>query len=103
MLDLSITMTFAENKIHVSIKYVCCRTSLPKTLGFDPLFGFFDENDNFNEMNNTGRIKVVPKLFDNGNFDGLHLHLKSEEILTQAPQKYPILSQVPKDLELLQS
>ena len=73
------------------------------TLGFDPLFGFFDENDNFNEMNNSGRIKIAPKLFDNGNLDGLHLHLKSEEILTQAPQKYPILSQVPKDLELLQS
>ena len=45
-------------------------------------------------MNNTGRIKVAPKLFDNGNLDGLQLHLKTEEILTKAPQKYPILSQV---------
>ena len=45
-------------------------------------------------MNNSGRIKVAPKLFDNANLDGLQLHLKTEEILTKAPQKYPILSQV---------
>ena len=45
------------------------------------------------------KAKVAPKMFENGNHDGLHSrHLKTEEILT--PQKYPNISESPKNPEL---
>ena len=46
-----------------------------------------------------GKVKVAPKIFKNGNHDGLHArHLKTVEILT--PKKYPNLSESPKNPEL---
>ena len=46
-----------------------------------------------------GKVKVAPKMFENGNHDGLYArHLKTVEIITS--QKYPNLSESPKNPEL---
>ena len=43
-----------------------------------------------------GRIKVAPKLFENGDHDILHANINTEKILTNPPQKFPHLVQVVK-------
>ena len=41
-----------------------------------------------------GRIKVVPKIFENGDHDILHANINAEKILTNPPQKFPHLDHV---------
>ena len=42
------------------------------------------------------RIKVAPKIFENGDHDILHVNINTEKILTNPSQKFPHLEQVEK-------